>query len=163
MTAALRDGEIWVAGFNGSIDGAAIWIQPGKEEPTLDRPDYFAQLSDQTRRWIVQHFSLVYRELYASAYAAGPIIRTQSWHLGFIGVLPQLQRRGLGRALVNAVIANAGHAEYPVTVDASVLSSVYFLQSLGFVHRGVKNFTCPKGSFPLWCLMRPPTSTRGSR
>lgn len=75
MTAALLDGEIWVAGFNGSIDGAALWIQPGREEPTLcvdpcglhlqwslglishlrDRPAYFSELSDQTRRWIVQH------------------------------------------------------------------------------------------------------------
>lgn len=102
-----------------------------------DRPDYFAQLSDQTRRWIVQHvrlhslphknashgstqFSLVYRELYTSAYAAGPVIRTQSWHLGFIGVLPQLQRRGLGRALVNAVIGNV--SVHRVPVNGSLIS-----------------------------------------
>ena len=33
--AALRDGEIWVAGINGNIHAVALWIRPGREEPSL--------------------------------------------------------------------------------------------------------------------------------
>jgi ribosomal protein S18 acetylase RimI-like enzyme len=47
------------------------------------------------------------------------MIRTQAWHLRFIGVEPQYQRQGLGRALVEAILR-----------DVRAISSDFFLHLL---------------------------------
>lgn len=96
-------------------------------------------------------FSLVYRELYASAYAAGPIIRTQSWHLSFIGVVPQLQRRGLGRALLNAFIRNVSAPCTPVALSLTSAG-----RPCGISHdRRCVNFVRGQSLFDLRCGATP--------
>ncbi|KAI0315858.1 hypothetical protein OF83DRAFT_316167 [Amylostereum chailletii] len=161
--ASLRDGEVWVAGPNGQIHAVALWIGPGRDEPSIIQDPYRSLLSEETRHWILHHYTPQYRELYASAYASGSLIRTQSWHLRFIGVEPQHQRQGLGRALMGAMLNNGQHQAHTMATDVSTLSAVYFFQQFGFVHRGVKNFTSRRASFPMWCLLKeasPPNPRR---
>jgi GNAT superfamily N-acetyltransferase len=56
--------------------------------------------------------------------------------IGFIGILPQEQSKGLGTALVEYVLDKADEAHYPVYVEATDYQTVKFFERLGFVSQG---------------------------
>jgi GNAT superfamily N-acetyltransferase len=56
--------------------------------------------------------------------------------IGFIGILPQEQNKGLGTALVEYVLDKADESHYPVYVEATDYQIVKFFERLGFVSQG---------------------------
>jgi len=142
LEAALKDGEVWVAGFDNRIDGAALWFRPGKDYTIASQQEYQGLFSEDMREWIFHHFLPKYQELYSTAYPTGGIIRMQAWHLKMIGVLPQQHRRGLGRALVRAVQEKADRNSQAMTTDVATSFSVYFLL-LYWHHRSVNSLNSP--------------------
>ncbi|KAL9549462.1 hypothetical protein MBANPS3_005190 [Mucor bainieri] len=56
--------------------------------------------------------------------------------IGFIGILPQEQNKGLGTALVEYVLDKADESHYPVYVEATDYQTVKFFERFGFVSQG---------------------------
>ncbi|CEP14246.1 hypothetical protein [Parasitella parasitica] len=56
--------------------------------------------------------------------------------IGFIGILPQEQNKGLGTALVEYVLDKADECHYPVYVEATDYQAVKFFERFGFVSQG---------------------------
>ncbi|KAI0059923.1 hypothetical protein BV25DRAFT_1839939 [Artomyces pyxidatus] len=157
IEAALRDGELWVAGLDrNSIDGVALWISPGNDWSIGSEDAYKRMLPEDMKEWFTMHFKPKYDELYASTYPqyGGGALRVRAWHLKVIAVHPSCQRRKLGTALVRAVLDKPDRAGKPMTCDVQTSASVQFLQPLGFVYTGVRNFMGRRTGFPLWSLRR---------
>lgn len=161
LEGSLRDGEVWVAGFDNHIEAAALWTEPGKDAIISMHENYQALLPDEMKDWLKFHLIPKYKELYNTAFSAGESTRTQAWHLNLVAVDPQHYRRGLGRALVCTVRDKADRNHQTMTADVPTLHSVYFFQSLGFKYKGVKNFVSRRSGFPLWCMIREPARGAG--
>ncbi|KAI8085871.1 uncharacterized protein B0P05DRAFT_534042 [Gilbertella persicaria] len=56
--------------------------------------------------------------------------------IGFIGILPQEQHKGLGTALMEYVLNKADESHYPVYVEATDPQAVKFFERFGFVSHG---------------------------
>lgn len=56
--------------------------------------------------------------------------------IGFIGILPHEQGKGVGTALVEYVLDKADQSHYPVYVEATDYQTVKFFERLGFVSQG---------------------------
>ncbi|GAA5796937.1 hypothetical protein EDC94DRAFT_533408 [Helicostylum pulchrum] len=56
--------------------------------------------------------------------------------IGFVGVLPLEQGKGLGTALVEHVLEKADESHYPVYVEATDYQTVKFFERFGFVSQG---------------------------
>ncbi|ETW77415.1 hypothetical protein HETIRDRAFT_118433 [Heterobasidion irregulare TC 32-1] len=143
LEGSLRDGEVWVAGFDNRIEAAALWTEPGKDAIISMHENYQALLSDEMKDWLKFHLIPKYKELYNTSFSAGESTRMQAWHLNLVAVDPQHYRRGLGRALpciYSHYPVQADRNHQTMTADVPTLHSVYFFQSLGFKYKGVKNF-----------------------
>jgi GNAT superfamily N-acetyltransferase len=56
--------------------------------------------------------------------------------IGFIGILPHEQGKGVGTALVDYVLDKADQSHYPVYVEATDCQTVKFFERFGFVSQG---------------------------
>ena len=94
---ALPLGIVWVAGQG---DGLAVWTAPEQREAwelhPWDQPRILAVAEDGGRR---------YEAFWEWVAARDPI--EPSWQLDTIAVEPELQGRGIGRALIEAGLARA--------------------------------------------------------
>lgn len=62
-------------------------------------------------------------------------------NIGFIGVLPYEQGKGLGTALMEHVLEKADESHYPVYVEATDYQAVKFFERFGFVSHGQISLT----------------------
>ncbi|KAI0049539.1 acyl-CoA N-acyltransferase [Auriscalpium vulgare] len=155
----LRDGEVWVAGFGGRIDAVALWIRPGRDYLIGADDEYRRTLPDEMQDWYLQHMRPKYQELYAATYAKGSQTRVQAWHLKLMAVHPQRQRQRLGKSLMSTLLDKADRSSLTLTTDVQTSSALHFFQALGFKYTGVKNFISRRAGFPLWSMLRQPSSS----
>jgi GNAT superfamily N-acetyltransferase len=97
LEVALPLGLVWEA---GQADGVAVWIGPGQREAwdldPWDQPRILTEAEDGGRRY------QAFWEWVATHEPTEP-----SWQLDTIAVAPELQGRGIGRALIEAGLARA--------------------------------------------------------
>lgn len=62
----------------------------------------------------VGQFALKYEELYASTGVDSTAARRDAWKLQWLGVIPDHRRRGIGRALIQAVATKVSRRVSPV-------------------------------------------------
>ncbi|THH14434.1 hypothetical protein EW146_g5895 [Bondarzewia mesenterica] len=135
LDASLKDGEVWVAGYDNRIDAVALWIKPGTDHVVALQEKYQALFVGEMKEWLTSHFALKYQELYTTAYPTGVQRRIQAWHLNYIAVDPQYYRRGLGKALVCAVRDKADRDNQTMTTDVPTSHSpLYTSSSIDFEH-----------------------------
>jgi ribosomal protein S18 acetylase RimI-like enzyme len=72
-------------------------------------------------------------------------------YLWFLGVHPDVQRRGAGRALLGEVIAEAGGRGVPVCLDTSSAENVAYYRSAGFRDTDVRSL--PRAT-RMWAMAR---------
>ncbi|MDP9238134.1 MAG: GNAT family N-acetyltransferase, partial [Chloroflexota bacterium] len=113
------------------LDAVALWLPPGETEMTDDRMAQAGMFElraivgeDAFRRFIgvVEMFD----ELHASD-APDP-----HWYLLVIGVDPPQQRRGLGSALIEPMLARADEQGLPCYLETANEGNIGFYEHLGF-------------------------------
>ncbi|MFE4512954.1 GNAT family N-acetyltransferase [Kitasatospora sp. NPDC056783] len=77
------------------------------------------------------------------------------WFLSTVGVAPEAQGRGLGRAVLLPGIAEAERAGYPAFLETSREANVRFYRRLGF--RVTAEVQLPDGGPRAWCMRRDPS------
>ncbi|KAI0298328.1 hypothetical protein B0F90DRAFT_1938175 [Multifurca ochricompacta] len=156
LNICLRDGEVWVAGFNDQINAVTFWIRPGADFHIGLSDDYIRDLPDDMKEWMAHHFVPKYNELYKGSYPTGQQVRVQAWHILLIGVQPTFQRRGLGKRLLDVLREKADSKSQCITADVQTSFAVHFFNNSGFAYTGVKNFISRQAGFPLWSMLRLP-------
>jgi ribosomal protein S18 acetylase RimI-like enzyme len=76
-------------------------------------------------------------------------------YFAYIGVGPELQGQGIGRALMGPVLAGCDDARLPAYLEASTARSAALYQRLGFEQTGTLEYG---GREPLRLMLRPPAA-----
>ncbi len=136
-------GRVWVS---EGLDAVAVWSTPGSggAEAVMAEllPTLVGLAGDRA-------------DFYASAEGAMEEHRPAepAWFLGTVGVHPQAQGRGLGRAVVGAGLREADAAGVPAFLETSAPENVRLYESLGF--RVSAEYDLPDGGPHTWSMRRP--------
>jgi ribosomal protein S18 acetylase RimI-like enzyme len=136
--AAFRDGRL--AGVAVTFDSEA-WPPPEPVSTLLDVPAFV----------LAGPFAAV-RGARADATMKRAHFDAPHVYLWQLAVDPQVQRCGVGRALMARVSAHADAAQLPVYLETAKPENVAYYRSLGFVETGREKL--PRGA-PLWLMLRP--------
>jgi ribosomal protein S18 acetylase RimI-like enzyme len=139
-------GEVWIACDPpaGPVVGVAVW----NDSRALAGVDLSSVGAEVARLEGDRHAAAL------EAEARGAAVRPVDDHvyLGTIGVAPGARRRGVGRALLEPLLAEADRTSRPVVLETSAPANLAFYAALGFdpVHDQV----LPDGGPHLWTLQR---------
>lgn len=143
-------GEVWTTATQW---GAACWLPPGKTSPTLSGMIKTGMLTMPLKfGWAgFQRFLAVvnYTEALHKQFAGGP-----HWYLWGMGIDPAQQRKGIGSALLQPVLAQADQAGLPCYLETQNAANLSFYQKHGFAV--VSDGVVPKETLQVWAMVRTP-------
>ncbi|TDL29996.1 hypothetical protein BD410DRAFT_893185 [Rickenella mellea] len=172
IRAGLLAGEVWVAGFTpDDILGAAVWFGPGqellggpnrKDQMELGWKTFQAKLSEDGKRvwwrmFLGEYCTLATNSL-SRKHQRPDSWKFDSWHLQLLGVIPEHQRKGLGRALIEEIKKKADEQHLGMSVETETEKSLRFYKGVGFVEQGntiITGYTDgsqPAKTSPMYCL-----------
>jgi len=114
----------------GDLSAVSLWTPPGGN-----------RLGAETvaERWqeVLPAMPAVFEERYArfGALIVPAVPEQPHWHLGVLGVRPDLQRRGLGSTVCAPMLERADRELMPVLLETATLSNLPFYEPLGFAIR----------------------------
>jgi ribosomal protein S18 acetylase RimI-like enzyme len=135
----------------GVVQGAARWLPPGRPSMRVGAT-LRALVTTPLRLGAATAPFLAYGravEVLRAAAAPGP-----HWYLAGIGVDPAAQRQGIGGALMQPGIREAGRAGLPAVLLTNNEANLPFYESHGF--RVVREDDTPKGGPHAWAMVRDP-------
>jgi ribosomal protein S18 acetylase RimI-like enzyme len=145
----LRYGAVFTA---NEVDGAAVWLRPNTTIPAsgalraglLLMPFRFGWQSFRRSTSLGSYLEQIRQR-------SAP---TQHWYLMALGVAPAKQGRGLGRALLQPMLARADAEQVPCYLETFTERNVQFYEKLGF--RVLVHDHIPGGGPPFWTMVRTP-------
>lgn len=144
----LPHGRVWVApDADGGVDAVAVWTTPDSHrigEALLDLGARLRELAGE-RAEIAQAAE-------ASLEPHRP--RAPVWFLGTVGVHPEQQGRGLGRAVIEPDLRAADAQGVPCYLETSLAGNVALYRKLGF--EVTAEVDLPNGGPTTWTMSRPP-------
>ncbi len=147
----LRFREVYTTA--GKIDGAAIWVPPGKFPMSLLR----LMLSGMILTPLKLGPAGFRRFMSAANYMEQLHKRDvppQHWYLWILGVDPSHQGQGLGGALIQPVLARADAEGLPCYLESANPRNLPFYKRHGF--EVVVEDDLPKGGPRIWTMKREP-------
>jgi ribosomal protein S18 acetylase RimI-like enzyme len=143
---ALARGRVWTT---SDLAGAALSLPPGR---------WRSPLSVTLREGSA--FGLrVSRAARLGAAIEWRHLRGPHYYVRDIGVLPNMQGRGLGSALMRPTLERCDRESLPAYIEASSERSAALYERLGFQHTRELRVG---GSPPLWLMLRPPSSAEAA-
>jgi ribosomal protein S18 acetylase RimI-like enzyme len=138
----LPHGRVWVTDDHSAV---AVWTTP--KTP----PDVFAPLAGRLREIAGER-----AEVAAKYEQAMAIFRPHPpvWFLGVVGVDPDQQGQGLGRAVIAPGLAAADEDDSPAFLETQDPANVGFYESLGF--EVVAELDLPANGPKHWAMHRRP-------
>ncbi len=151
----LKFGEVLAA--TRPSDGAAVWLGPDAWEVTPERATA-AGLDD-----LPNVMGDAAAERFFSVLAAvDPYhhrdVSAAHWYVMVVGVSPEAQGTGLGRALLQPIIDRADAACLPCYLETAQPKNTAFYEHLGF--RQVVDTVEPGSGLRMWTFRRDPTARR---
>jgi ribosomal protein S18 acetylase RimI-like enzyme len=142
---AQQHGLVWAARCAGTPDGVLIANPPGTYP--FPRPGAWSLLRAIVKQGpgVVSRWAEVFRTL----DAAHPV--THHWYLATLGIAPAAQRRGLGRALLEAFVARVDADGLPAWLETDRERNVRFYEAAGFCLAQTLDVL----GVPVFCLERP--------
>ncbi|KAL1407439.1 hypothetical protein Q8F55_006872 [Vanrija albida] len=148
--------ELALADVDGDVGGVAIWVAPGADfiPAGTRRADVFeaalAALPPSHKDYFIDELWPVSG---AMVDAVLPDAERQWWYLPMIGVSPQAQGRGVGRALLGAKVAEvaattegeAGRGARAIALYTESPGNIAFYGKLGFGLRAEQVHSLPSG------------------
>jgi GNAT superfamily N-acetyltransferase len=134
------------------MTGISAWLPPGRATtPEQASQPGFRQLPTLTGSQAFERFGHVLDYL-SDAHSNG--IPAGHWYLLVVGVTPEKQGRGHGRALLKPIIDRADAAHVPICLDTAQPNVKPFYERLGF--RPVIETVDPRSGLRLWTYQRDP-------
>lgn len=131
------------------ILGAAVWIPPDKWR--MCAVTKAGVIHGLTTKIGTRHVARALRTLYLMQSRHPP--EPSHYHLAFIGVEPQEQRKGLGTALLQPMLEHCDREGLPAYLEATTPDNIAFFERNGF------EITQPialRDGPPLWPMWRDP-------
>jgi ribosomal protein S18 acetylase RimI-like enzyme len=120
-------GEVFVT---EQMAGVSVWMPSASyAKPEMPSQSEFRQFPRLMGDNAFERFSRVLDYL-SAAHATG--MPGEHWYLMIVGVHPEQQRRGYGRALIESMIARAHATGLPICLDTAQPSVRAFYEELGF-------------------------------
>ena len=143
----------------GGPAGAAVWLGPVAWEVTPERAKA-AGLDE-----LPTVLGAAAAERFLSALAAiDPYhhrdVPAAHWYVMVVGVAPEEQGKGIGRALLQPIIERADTAGEPCYLETAQPENVGFYERLGF--RRVVDMVEPQTGLRLWTFRRDPAAPQAS-
>ncbi len=147
-TEAMQHGGVEVARADGRAVGAAIWLPPRHWAPSASQqlralPGYLRAFGGRLGSAAALLQSL------ARAHPSEP-----HWYLLAIGVVPELQGRGVAGTLLRSRLERCDRSGEPAYLEASNPTGIPLYQHFGFQSRPVPPL--PAGAPPITPMWRPP-------
>ncbi|MFF4604025.1 GNAT family N-acetyltransferase [Streptomyces sp. NPDC001339] len=142
----LAHGRVWVADDG---DAVAVWTTP----KTVDTDAVFAELAPEFAVLAGDRLK-AYEEAEAALLPHRPT--EPAWFLGTIGVTPDRQGSGLGRAVIRPGITAAEQEGVPAYLETSDEGNVRFYERLGFQITAALHL--PGNGPRTWSMLRLPTN-----
>ncbi|HZF87760.1 GNAT family N-acetyltransferase [Streptomyces sp.] len=136
-------GRVWVADEGRAV---AVWTTPDQ-----DPSPAFAEIGP-----LLGHLTGDRAAAYESAEQAVAPYRPQesAWFLNTVGVMPEVQGRGLGTAVLIPGVEEAARAGCPAFLETSSERNVALYERLGF--KVTAEVLLPGGGPRTWCMRRDP-------
>ena len=134
-------------------DGAAVWLGPDAWEVTPERA-VAAGLDDLPTVLGVAAAERFFSVLAAVDPYHHTAVPAAHWYVMVVGVAPEAQGQGLGRALLQPVIDRADAESQPCYLETAQPKNVAFYEHLGF--RRVVETVEPTSGLRLWAFRRDP-------
>ncbi|WP_324192393.1 GNAT family N-acetyltransferase [Nocardia transvalensis] len=142
----LPHGRVWVADDCAAV---AVWTTPDSTGVL----DAFAEIESR----MVELAGDRVEAMREAEQALSPHRPTEpTWFLGVVGVDPQLQGRGLGKAVIRPGLAEADRAGLPAYLETSDERNVHIYRSLGFEVTAEVELT--RGGPRTWSMVREPAT-----
>ncbi|WP_211323634.1 GNAT family N-acetyltransferase [Prauserella marina] len=148
----LAHGQVWVAAAEGgdpdSVDAVAVWTTPASSDGIAEA---FAGIAGE--------LADIAGDRVAIAGATEAALQphrptTPAWFLGSVGVRPETQGRGLGKAVIEPGLLAADEQRATAYLETSLPANVMLYRKLGFeVTAEVK---LPEGGPLTWAMYRDP-------
>ena len=134
-------------------EGAACWVRPGKARPTVwsmlrtgwALPRSMMRLPKDSR----ERF---FRMMHTIDRAHSELMPEPHWYLWVLGVAPEAQGRGIGRALLTPILERAAAEGVPCYLETQTLGNVAFYKKCGFDVLDERRV--PVCDLPIWYLLR---------
>ena len=134
--------------LTGDASGAAVWRPPGFEAaPSGDRERLAEEICGTPER---QRRFAQFVEVMGAQHPAAP----PHFYLGTIGVLPTVQRGGLGSLLIRVVLERCDQQRIPAALINTKERNLAFYGRHGFT--AVARVELPDGGPPVWPMWREP-------
>jgi ribosomal protein S18 acetylase RimI-like enzyme len=144
--AAAFGGKAFDCGSAQHLDGftgAALWLPPGVSPDDEPLVNIFRESCEPRKFQVV----LKIREEMGNAHPVEP-----HWYLSLIGVAPDYQDRGLGGALLGAMIKEVDGAGLPAYLESTNVRNLTLYERFGFERLGlIQVDDCP----PMFPMFRP--------
>jgi len=133
--------------------GASVWLPPDGWKVTPERAAEVGldRLSEQIGESASERFHSVLG--YGDTFHAQDV-PTPHWYTMLLGVAPEGQGRGLGRALLEPILTQATADGLPCYLETTQPANVSFYKHLGF--RVVREMVEPTSKLQLWTFLRSP-------
>lgn len=148
----LNGGDAW-ATF-GKVDGAAIWMPPGKHELSdeLLMQSGFEATSEALGPEAMEKFGVL---MAVTGEQHEAIMHSEPhWYLLILGVEPARQGQGVGGDLIRPVLARADEAGLPCYLETMKERNLAFYGKHGF--EVANAFEVPEGGPMTWFMRRAP-------
>ncbi|KAI0062471.1 hypothetical protein BV25DRAFT_1838313 [Artomyces pyxidatus] len=157
LLATSRGGKVYFASYaDVEVAGVSAWYPPGRifgdtpEQSKGGFDELFEGADPELKKWWLDYIPKFDAQTTA---ALGEGVKLASWHLMFIGVLPDIQHRGIGTALVNHVKQIADAEGKVLCVETGTEVDVKFYEYCGFFIKGpVVEYENPTQNFSMWVL-----------
>jgi len=143
--------EVGLVHTTARLEGAALWLPPGRD--LLERP---GGTLFSARSILFLRGGIVRGARFFGVLARNHP-RVPHWYLPVLGTAPEYQGRGVGSALLRALLARSDAEGLPAYLESSKERNLPFYQSHGFELQGT---LCTPGSPTVWPMLRAPRPPR---
>jgi ribosomal protein S18 acetylase RimI-like enzyme len=144
--------EVWVAREDAAVLGAAVWLPPGAY-PRGARRDAISLVHDLRSVHLLGSRAFAGVRLYGAIDRAHRRVEEPHWYLALLGTDPGWQRRGVGSALVTAVLERADQDQTLAYLETQKPENIPWYRRHGFE---VVDELRPPGCPVMWAMRRDP-------
>jgi ribosomal protein S18 acetylase RimI-like enzyme len=149
-TIGCKSGEVYTT--PGKVEGAAVWLPPGKTTVSLPQMLTSGMIAAPIR-WGIGPFMKFMSIVNKFEHLHKQAMPGDHWYLFIIGVDPPRQGQGVGSALMSPVLAKADDSRLPCYLETDKPEDVVFYQKHGFEVLVKDKFA--KDGPDFWTMKRP--------